>query len=258
MRSEKRLAAQLFVSLATTFLETTHPPLGESFEEWFFWQTPAAEHYRSTRHGVARVEVPTALAQFDLILWQSLLEHPDFVLEHQGIRLGIECKSLAASSRFVDTGDGPPCRTTIDFNSTVPCGQENYKGKYKPYASLRGQPITVFYALGLYGKIEDENRLVAFLLVDGNYINRDYALHRQHRNLSRGGFGSYGDGRVRERKMYIFPNPLTDQDLLGKIALVTEEPDLASTFPRLTLVTVKHRRTPAGDEFPFFVYSLQM
>ncbi len=257
MDSEKHLAAKLFISLATTFLEATYPPLGESFEEWFFWQVPAIEHYRSARYGVAKVEVPTASPQFDLILWQSLLEHPDFVLEHQGIRLGVECKSLAASSRFVDTGDGLPCRTTIDFNSTVPCGQENYKGKYKPFASLRGQPITVFYALGLYGRIESENRLMAFLLVDGNYINRDYALHQQHRNLSRGGFGSYGDGRVRERKMYIFPNPLTDQDLLGRVALITEESDLASTHRELTLVTIKYRLTPIGDEFPFFVYSLQ-
>lgn len=252
MLSEWRLAVELFTAITTGLQE----PLGDSFEEWFFWQVPAAESYRSARQGVARVEVPATSPRFDSILWQSLLEYPDFVLEHKGIRLGIECKSLAASRQFMETRQGVPCRTTIDFNSTVPCGRENYKGKFKHYAFLKGQPITTFYALGLYGKVEGEDRVLSFLLVDGNYINRDFTLHQEHRNTSRGGFGSYGDGRIRERKMYIFPNPLTDQDLVGSIALVMEQADLPTTFPQLVQTTTKVRRTPAGEEYPFFVYRL--
>ncbi|MGD9101640.1 MAG: hypothetical protein PVF45_14260 [Anaerolineae bacterium] len=253
MLPECRLAVELFTVIATELQK----PLGDSFEEWFFWQVPATESYRSARQGVARVQVPVASPRFDLVLWQSLLEYPDFVLEHKGACLGIECKSLRASRRFVETRQGTPCRTTIDFNSTVPCGQESYKGKFKRYASLKGQPITSFYALGLYGKVEDEDRILSFLLVDGNYINRDFTLHQTHRNTSRGGFGSYGDGRIRERKMYIFPNPLTDQDLVGGTALVMEQADLATAFPQLMQTSTKVRRTPAGEEYPFFVYRLR-
>ena len=231
--------------------------MGDSFEEWLFWRVPAAQRYRSARQGVARVEVPATLSRFDLILWQSLLEHPDLVLEHDNTHLDLECKSLEASAQFVETGSGVPCRTTIDFNSTVPCGRENYKGKFERYIPLKGQPLPMFYALGLYGEVEDENRVVSFLLVDGNYINRDYPLHQQHRNISRGGFGSYGDGKIRERKMYIFPNPLTDPDLVGSIALVVEQGDLLTAFPPLMQVMVKVRRTPSGEEYPFFVYRLR-
>jgi len=256
MDTELRIAVELFLELATYLRDEPRPPLGDSFEEWLFWRTPAAERYRSARQGVARVEVPSDEHRFDAILWQSLLEHPDQVVEQDGVRLGVECKSLAASTRFVETGDGVPCRTTIDFNSTVPCGQEHYKGKFQPYAPLKGQPIRTFYALGLYGEVEDENRVVSFMLVDGNYINRDYRLHREHRNISRGGFGSYGDGRIRERKMYIFPNPLTDEDLVGSVSLIAEKEYLTADFPRLSCVMTKVRRTPAGVEYPFYVYRL--
>jgi hypothetical protein len=256
MRPQEQVIVELFIEIATKFQEKSYHPLGDNFEEWFFWQVLAAERYRFARQGVARVEVPTELPHFDLALWQSLLEHPDFVLEHKGFHLGVECKSLAASPRFVESGAGVPCRTTLDFNSTVPCGQESYRGKFERYAALRGQPITTFYALGLYGQVEDEDCMLSFLLVDGNYINRDYTLHRQHRNTSQGGFGSYGDGRIRERKMYIFPNPLTDQDLVGSVALVMEQADLVKAFPELVQVATRVRRTPTGEEFPFFVYRL--
>ncbi|MBM4429990.1 MAG: hypothetical protein FJ026_06510 [Chloroflexi bacterium] len=131
------------------------------------------------------------------------------------------------------------------------------KGKFSPYANLRGQQLRLFYALGLYGEIEDESRVLSFLLVDGNYVNRDYRLHEEHLNVSRGGFGSYGDGRIRERKMYIFPNPLTDEDLVGSVSLILEEKNLTVDFPQLSTAMTKIRRTPAGVEYPFYVYQLR-
>jgi len=232
--------------------------MGDAFEEWLFWHTSASEHYRSSRQGVARMEVPSSQRRFDLALWQSLLEHPDLVVEREGVQLGVECKSLEASPEFVESGRGVPCRTTIDFNSTVPCGQEHYKGKFQRYVALKGQPLRIFYALGLYGEVEDENRVLSFLLVDGNYINRDYRLHEEHRNVSRGGFGSYGDGRIRERKMYVFPNPLTDKDLLGSVSLIAEKKNLTTGFPQLSLAMTLVKRTPAGVEYPFYVYKLRL
>ena len=57
--------------------------------------------------------------------------------------------------------------------------------------------------------------------------------------------------------MYIFPNPLTDPDLVGSVALVVEQGDLLTAFPQLLQVMVKARRTLAGEEYPFFVYRLR-
>jgi len=257
MQAELKLATELFVEIATELNRNPRPPMGDSFEEWLFWQVPAGERYRSARQGVARVDVPPTRRCFDLVLWQSLLEHPDFVLEHAGARIGIECKSLEASRQFTETGKGVPCRTTIDFNSTVPCGREDYRGKFGRYISLRGRPLVTFYALGLYGEVEGEARILSFLLVDGNYINRDYSLHRRHRNVSRGGFGSYGDGRIRERKMYIFPNPLTDPDLVGSVSLIVEHGGMHEHFPQLEMMDEKVKRTPEGKGYTFFVYRLR-
>jgi hypothetical protein len=257
MDPELRLAVELFIDLATRLREEPRPPMDDAFEEWLFWHTPAGEHYRSSRQGVARMEAPSGQLRFDLVVWQSLLEHPDLVVEREGVQLGVECKSLEASAGFVESGSGVPCRTTIDFNSTVPCGQERYKGKFQRYLGLKGQPLRIFYALGLYGEVEDENRVLSFLLVDGNYINRDYRLHEEHRNISRGGFGSYGDGRIRERKMYIFPNLLIDEDLVDSMSLIVEENNLTASFSQLALTITRVRRTLASAEYPFYVYRLR-
>jgi hypothetical protein len=82
--SELRLAAELFVTLATFLREEPRPPMGDSSEEWLFWHIPAGAHYRSSRQGVARMEMLSDQRRFDLALWQSLLEHPDLVAEREG------------------------------------------------------------------------------------------------------------------------------------------------------------------------------
>lgn len=257
MEQEVKIVAELFLHLARFFQHDPRPAMGDSFEEWLFWHTPAREYFRSAREGVAQVSVPSESPRFDKVLWQSLLEHPDLILQRDETIVGIECKSLEASASFIASGVGVPCRTTIDFNSTVPCGQEQYKGKFKEFRHLRGKPIRCFYALALYGEIEGEPHLISFLMVDGNHINRDYELHKKHRNISRSGFGSYGDGQIRERKMYIFPNPLTDSELKGTISFIAEEARLHRTFPDLKRVTTKVKRSPIGSEFPFHVYQLR-
>jgi hypothetical protein len=71
------IAVELFIDLATCLREEPRSPMGDSFEEWLFWRTQAVEHYRSSRQGVARVEIPADEQRFDVALWQSLLEHPE-------------------------------------------------------------------------------------------------------------------------------------------------------------------------------------
>mgnify|MGYP001095037924 CR=1 FL=1 len=54
----EELAVELFVALAGHLRAEPRPPMGDSFEEWLFWRVPAVGHYRSSRQGVARVEIP--------------------------------------------------------------------------------------------------------------------------------------------------------------------------------------------------------
>ena len=65
MQAELKLATELFVEIATELNRNPRPPMGDSFEEWLFWQVPAGERYRSARQGVARVDVPPTRRCFD-------------------------------------------------------------------------------------------------------------------------------------------------------------------------------------------------
>ncbi len=52
-------------------------------------------------------------------------------------------------------------------------------------------------------------------------INADHALAESHANEAIHGFGSYGDGFIRNRKMYVFPHLFSiDSDAIGRCRLV--------------------------------------
>jgi len=57
--------------------------------------------------------------------------------------------------------------------------------------------------------------------------------------------------------MYIFPNPLTDEDLVGSVSLIVEAENLPAEFPQLSYVMTKIKRRPTGLEYPFYVYQLE-
>jgi len=115
-----RIISELFVDVASYLQVEPRPPMGDNFEEWVFWHILASEHYRSARQGVARLDIPIETPRFERTLWQSLLEHPDLVVERKGAYVGVECKSLEASPQFVEVGTGVPCRTTTDCVKTPP------------------------------------------------------------------------------------------------------------------------------------------
>jgi len=52
-------------------------------------------------------------------------------------------------------------------------------------------------------------------------INADHELADEHLNVAVHGFGSFADGFIRNRKMYVFPHPITiDDDGLGRNRLI--------------------------------------
>lgn len=149
------------------------------------------------------------------VLRQGRNAHPDYVLQKGSVVEGLEVKSL----ENVRTGQRDPavapCRTDVDFNSCVPCGR----------VRVRGEVLRCYYAFVLYDRFQNDAlkvKGIAFALVDGNFLNRDFDLAIAHVNTSEGGFGSYGDAFVRTRKMYRFPNPLTFPALRYRTVLVTE------------------------------------
>jgi hypothetical protein len=107
--------------------------------------------------------------------------YPDFTMVNSPE--GFEIKGLAYPGRTAD----------YDSNSQVPTGRHNGRELY--------------YVFGRYpAKIDgNEYPVIDLVICHGSFLNadKDYV----HENKSVRGFGSYGDVKIRDRKMYIVPTP---------------------------------------------------
>jgi hypothetical protein len=132
---------------------------------------------------------------------QGRNSYPDFWVGQEDDREGYEIKSLAFTR-------GRPARRDIDFNSTIPSGMKEGRN--------------VFLAFFLYTGTGNERRPIHSLsLAHADLINSDHALADEHLNVAIREFGSFADGFIRNRKMYVFPHPINlDQDGLGQKRLI--------------------------------------
>jgi hypothetical protein len=127
------------------------------------------------------------------------LTTPDLVLRDPKNRtiLGLEIKKLIQKPSGADARG-----LTLDFNSCVPCG--------KALVRIGADTIEIpcFYLLCLLS--QDSDAIVTMILMDGDCLNYEIELHKESKiaNISEYGHGPYGEGSVRRRAMYLYPNPL--------------------------------------------------
>jgi hypothetical protein len=143
---------------------------------------------------------------------QGRNSYPDFWVSTGALREGYEIKSLAfipASVRQAALGlAGKPARKDIDFNSTIPSG--------------RKEGCDVFLTFFLYtGSGANPRPVYTLSVAHADLINSDHAIADSHVNIAIKHFGSYGDGFIRNRKMYVFPHPVQiDPSGLGRCRLI--------------------------------------
>lgn len=131
---------------------------------------------------------------------QGRNSYPDFWVGGEKEIEGYEIKSLA----FVK---GRPARTTIDFNSTIPSGRKAGRD--------------VFLVFFLYEGGGAECSVHSVSVAHGDLINSDHALADEHLNVAVHDFGAFADGFIRNRKMYVFPHPITiDPTGLSRLSLI--------------------------------------
>ncbi|MDZ4678868.1 MAG: hypothetical protein SH848_11375 [Saprospiraceae bacterium] len=55
--------------------------------------------------------------------------------------------------------------------------------------------------------------IVSLIIIDGDFLNYDFDLHKESKysNYTEYNHGSYGEGSIRHRKMYTYPNPLNSK-----------------------------------------------
>jgi hypothetical protein len=132
---------------------------------------------------------------------QGRNSYPDFLVDPEDQVEGFEIKSLAFSK-------GKPARKDLDFNSSIPSGQKD------------GHPV--FLVFFLYeGRGKDPRNVHTVSITHGDLINADHLVADEHVNVAIHEFGSYGNGFIRNRKMYVFPHPISlDESGLGKCRLI--------------------------------------
>lgn len=138
---------------------------------------------------------------------------------------GYEIKALSFSGE-------KPARRDYDSNSTVPSGTKDGK--------------EVFLVFFLYtGSGRNPRKVHTLSIAHGSLINADHEVAAAHMNESIRPFGSYGDGFIRNRKMYVFPHPLTiDPTGLGECRLIVPA-DWGIVHPDLRKVgTLKREIAP--------------
>ncbi|MDM8517711.1 hypothetical protein QUF76_16055 [Desulfobacterales bacterium HSG16] len=127
------------------------------------------------------------------------LTTPDIVLRHKPSNaiLGIEVKKLIQKASGKD-----PRGLTLDYNSCLPCGKSLIK------IGSDTVEIPCFYLFALLS--EDSTSIVTSIIMDGDFLNYDFELHKEakYANKSEYKHGPYGEGSVRHRRMYTYPNPL--------------------------------------------------
>lgn len=146
-------------------------------------------------------EIKKALPTLEIVHVGSLTT-PDILLrdKNTGAILGLEVKKLIQKPSGADARG-----LTLDYNSCLPCGQALIKVGRDAVA------IPCYYLFALLKG--NSSSIVTMILMDGDCLNYDFDLHKQAKisNISEYAHGPYGEGSVRRRAMYTYPNPLNSK-----------------------------------------------
>jgi len=167
---------------------------------------------------------------------QGRNSYPDFWVgdDARPPREGYEIKSLAFSN-------GRPARKDYDSNSTIPSGHKDGRDTFLVFFLYTGSGASPRPAHSL-------------CIAHGDLINADHEAAAAHINEGIARFGSYGDGFIRDRKMYRFPQPFTlDPAGIGRCRLILPE-QWAISDPRLIQVETLERTIFAASLDSYCVY----
>ncbi|GAA5525756.1 hypothetical protein Maes01_02328 [Microbulbifer aestuariivivens] len=143
-------------------------------------------------------EIKNAFPDLEVVS-SGKLTTPDIIIRDKrtGVIVGIEVKKLIQKPNGADSRG-----LTMDYNSCLPCGTALIK-----VGSVTAD-IPCYYLYALLSN--DSTSIVTFILMHGDFINYEFKLHKEAKvaNQTEYSHGPYGEGSVRHRAMYTYPNPL--------------------------------------------------
>ena len=147
-------------------------------------------------------EIKSSLPNTFEVVHSGPLTTPDLIVRDRrtGLIVGLEVKKLIRQANGRD-----PRGMTLDYNSCLPCGSTLVK------VGDEAIVIPCFYFFALLS--HDSKSIVSSILLDGDFLNYDFELHKESKysNYTEYNHGPYGEGSIRHRKMYTYPNPLNDK-----------------------------------------------
>lgn len=148
------------------------------------------------------LEIKKALTNQYKIYHSGSLTTPDIIIRDKidGTMVGLEIKKLIQKPNGNDSRG-----LTIDYNSSLPCGSTMIK------VGIETIVIPCFYLFALLDTTS--KNIVTLILLDGDFLNYDFDLHKESKysNYTEYNHGPYGEGSIRHRKMYTYPNPLNSK-----------------------------------------------
>lgn len=174
------------------------------------------------------------------------LTTPDLVVrdKRSGLIIGIEVKKLIQKPNGKD-----PRGMTIDYNSCLPCGKAFVK------VGEETRIVPCFYLFALLNP--SSSRIVSLIILDGDFINYDFELYKEakYANTSEYNHGPYGEGSVRHRRMYTYPNPLNSKlsSFYLRLVLVLKKQDLERITTPNKVTEQIIRTDKYGNSFYYWV-----
>lgn len=138
---------------------------------------------------------------------------------------------------------------TIDYNSCLPCG----KAFVKVGEETRIVPCFYLFALLNPGS----TKIVSMIILDGDFLNYDFELYKEakYANSSEYNHGPYGEGSVRHRRMYTYPNPLNSSisEFYMRMILILKKQDFEK-FPFVNDISEQIvRKDKYGNSFYYLL-----
>ncbi len=180
------------------------------------------------------------------IVHSGSLTTPDIVIrdKEKGSIVGLEIKKLIQKPNGSDSRG-----LTIDYNSSLPSGSTMIKVGNETVI------IPCYYLFALLNN--SSTKIVTLIIVDGDFLNYDFDLHKESKyaNYTEYGHGPYGEGSVRHRKMYTYPNPLNTKlkDFFLRKILIGKKAEF-DKLPAVEKITEQIIRTDKfGNSFYYYL-----
>lgn len=192
------------------------------------------------------LEIKKALPKTFEIFHSGSLTKPDLVVRDKksGIVVGLEIKKLIQKSNGSDSRG-----LTIDYNSSLPCGSTLIKV---------GEDTIVIPCFYLFALLDNSSKnIVTLIIIDGDFLNYDFDLHKEakYSNYTEYNHGPYGEGSVRHRKMYTYPNPLNSKisEFHLRQILIAKKADFDKAKDKKNITEQIVREDKYGNSFYYYL-----